>query len=83
MNDISKEPTVNLIQELTYIDQEIEMMYIKRAKKEHIDKKKLKGLIRIYEQDRKELVKRFPFLEKSEEFQPIRKRRVIEYDEKN
>lgn len=80
MEDLSKKPLVDIIHEMTYLDQEIETMYMRRDKKERIDKKKLKKLILLYEKNRLEVIKRFPMLKDDEAFESKRKRKVKEND---
>lgn len=61
MEDISKKPLVEIITEMTRLEQEIGLKQIK-------NEKELKRMELRYERLRLEVVRRFPFVEKTEEF---------------
>lgn len=61
MEDITKKPLVDIIKEMTYLEQEIGLKQIRESKE-------LDLMILKYERLRLEVVRRFPFVEKEEEF---------------
>ena len=61
MEDITKKPLVDIIKEMTYLEQEIGLKQIK-------NEKELDLMILKYERLRLEVVRRFPIVEKEEEF---------------
>lgn len=61
MEDITKKPLVDIIKEMTYLEQEIGLKQIRESKE-------LDLMILKYERLRLEVVRRFPIVEKTEEF---------------
>ena len=61
MEDLTKKPLVEIVQEITYLEQEIGMKQIK-------DEKELNLMILKYEKLRLEMIRRFPVLENMNDF---------------
>lgn len=65
MGDYKTTPLVELLTQMTYLEQSIDMDLLKGNVT-----KETKAKLLIYEEMRKEVLKRFPTLEKEEVFQP-------------
>lgn len=61
MEDISKKPLVEIIQEMTFLEEQIGLKQIKYEKE-------IQKMILYYERLRLEVVRRFPIVEKDEAF---------------
>jgi len=65
--DLTKRPLVEIITELSFLDQEIGMKDVKH-------KHEMNNLIQRYEILRQEVIRRFPFLENDEAFKKKEKK---------
>lgn len=87
MNNVEKKPTVDLINEMTRLDQQIDLhtLKIEKLKLELYQlQQELAVMIPEYEELRCEVVNRFPFMEKDDVFKPKQmKKGVYEENGKN
>ncbi len=73
MEDLEKTPTVTLVNDMTILDQQIGLKTLKLEKLKlelYQLQQELAVMIPKYEENRAELIKRFPMLENNVEFQP-------------
>jgi hypothetical protein len=71
-DELKEKPTVDIIKDMTFLDQQIELKQLKITKlKLELQqlKKEIKPMLSQYEELRVEITNRFPNLEKSKEFQ--------------
>lgn len=71
MEELKTKPTVDIIKDMTFLDQQIELKQLKITKlKLELQqlKKELKPMLSQYEESRVEIISRFPGLENSKEF---------------